>query len=178
MSHVPGFYPLSVAAIAGLAGWTAHGIGKDAPDVALPPDPSPKPAITKEVTCLDGMAHRLVKEAYQAWMDIRAPAAPIPERVLDGFNANFIFRPDEMRGWLGTLEPGPVRDAFHERSLSHLAAHRHFDQAAKFTTTIEDPAIRSAALKSLQKPWRRSNAEAAKAWATGLPENDRAALAP
>ncbi|QJE94394.1 hypothetical protein [Luteolibacter luteus] len=129
-----------------------------------------------EVTYLEGMVHRPVKEAYQAWMDIRDPASPIPERVWDGFNSNFIFKPDEMRGWLDTLEPGPVRDAFYEKSLSHLAAHGHFDQAAKFTTTIEDSAIRSAALKSLQKLWTQSNAEAAKSWSAGLPESDRAAL--
>jgi hypothetical protein len=131
-----------------------------------------------ETTYLEGMSGRGVGEAYQAWMAVRDPAVPIPERVWEGFNSNFIFKPEETRRWLDIIPPGPERDAFYEHSIQHLAAHGAHDKAAAYTATIEDSAIRTAALKTLQRMWTEANPEAAKSWQESLPDHDRQSLQP
>lgn len=131
-----------------------------------------------ETAYLEGMSNRGLTEAYQAWISVRDSSAPIPESVWRQVDSAFIFQPDKTKEWLDAFQPGPERDAIYARSIQHLAVRGNHDHAAAYISMIEDSTLRGAALKTLQRLWNESNAEAAKSWQSKLSAADRQVLQP
>ena len=129
-----------------------------------------------EIAQLAAVSRKSVAEAYDAWISRHDDTDPIPDRMWQQLDTNFVFQNQDTVKWLDSMPPGATRDAFYRRGVRLLASRQDFDKAAAYASTIESPEDRRLTLRMLSTMWGETNASAAKTWREGLSPTDRQQL--
>lgn len=126
-----------------------------------------------EVAQISGASNKSVPDAYNAWISRREDTDPIPDRMWQQLERNFVFQNEDTLKWLDSMPAGATRDAFYRRGVRLLAARHDFEKAVAYAATIESPEDRQLTLLTLSTMWSEANPDAAKTWREGLPQRDR-----
>ncbi|QJE94391.1 hypothetical protein [Luteolibacter luteus] len=169
MSRIPGLYPLSVAAIAGLAGWAAYGFGKGTSDVAQIPGSTPKPAITKEASSsARGREARPVLD-LAAEIGRMCGSSPVGLESWDTIRSLSLEQVEEALE-IALAPPWKKSTSVVREMLLTRWAELDPEQAMAKAVELQEGEQSSPPGKSALWTWAQQDPEAARRWAATNPE--------
>lgn len=130
-------------------------------------DLSPAARAELEAVIAKGESGRDPVAAFNHWMERHPTGQPVPEAFWAALDHSYTFRTEETIRWLDSLQPGPIRDAAHERGTRLLASRGQFDKAAGYVDGIADAERKANATAILKMLWSEEDPEKAEVWLRG-----------